>query len=169
MSQLKVNRITDLNNADLFKPTLMTAINTTSGTSHDFTGIPSWAKKITVMFSGVSTSGASAVQVQLGGASSFVTTGYISVGAQGTTNYSSTTGLVVGGVQAGDVRTGAMTILNFSGLQYVSFGSNASNTTSACSALSGKVTLSEALTRIRITTVNGTDTFDAGIINVMYE
>jgi hypothetical protein len=33
----------------------------------------------------------------------------------------------------------------------------------------GSVTLSGVLDRMRITTVNGTDTFDAGTINVMYE
>lgn len=169
MSQLKVNRITDLNNADLFKPTLMTPINTTSGTYHDFVGIPAWAKRITVMFSGVSTSGSSAVQVQLGGASGFVVSGYVSVGSQGGSNYWSTTGLVIGGIQAADVRTGAMTILNFVDTQFISFGCNASTTTSASSALSGNVTMSEPLTKIRITTMNGTDTFDAGVVNIMYE
>ena len=33
----------------------------------------------------------------------------------------------------------------------------------------GSVTLSGILDRIRITTVNGTDTFDAGSINILYE
>jgi len=33
----------------------------------------------------------------------------------------------------------------------------------------GSKTLSAQLDRIRITTVNGTDTFDAGSINIMYE
>jgi hypothetical protein len=33
----------------------------------------------------------------------------------------------------------------------------------------GSVTLSATLDRIRITTVNGTDTFDAGSINIAYE
>ena len=33
----------------------------------------------------------------------------------------------------------------------------------------GNVTLGGALDRIRVTTVNGTDLFDAGSINIMYE
>ena len=37
--------------------TLSTAVASTSGTSIDFTGLPSWVKRITVMFVGVSTSG----------------------------------------------------------------------------------------------------------------
>lgn len=56
---------------------LGTAVASTSGTSIDFTGIPSWAKKITVMFSGVSTSGTSVIQIQLG-SGSVQTSGYAS-------------------------------------------------------------------------------------------
>jgi hypothetical protein len=33
----------------------------------------------------------------------------------------------------------------------------------------GSKTLSGTLDRVRITTVNGTDTFDAGSINILYE
>jgi hypothetical protein len=55
---------------------LETAQASTSGTSVDFTGIPSWVKKITVMFTGVSTNGSSAVIVQIG-AGSFTTSGYL--------------------------------------------------------------------------------------------
>jgi hypothetical protein len=33
----------------------------------------------------------------------------------------------------------------------------------------GTVTLGGTLDRVRITTVNGTDTFDAGTINILYE
>lgn len=53
-----------------------TAVATTSGTSIDFTGIPSWAKKITVMFSAVSTNGTSPIQVQIG-AGSVSNSGYV--------------------------------------------------------------------------------------------
>lgn len=44
-----------------------TAQNTTSGTTSDFTGIPSWAKKIIVMINGISTSAVSSTfMLQLG-------------------------------------------------------------------------------------------------------
>jgi len=36
-------------------------------------------------------------------------------------------------------------------------------------SLGGSKTLSDTLTQVRITTVNGTDTFDAGTINILYE
>jgi hypothetical protein len=35
--------------------------------------------------------------------------------------------------------------------------------------IAGHVSLSGALDRIRLTTVNGTDTFDAGSVNIIYE
>ena len=36
-------------------------------------------------------------------------------------------------------------------------------------SVTGAVSLSGTLDRIRLTTVNGTDTFDAGSVNIMYE
>ena len=54
-----------------------TAVASTSGTSIDFTGIPSWAKRITVMFNGVSTNGTSQQLIQIG-SGSVNATGYSS-------------------------------------------------------------------------------------------
>jgi len=54
-----------------------TAVASTSGTSIDFTSIPSWVKSITVMFSAVSTSGTSDVIVRLGTGGSPETSGYV--------------------------------------------------------------------------------------------
>ena len=63
-----------------------TAVASTSGTSIDFTGIPSWVKRITVMLNGVSTSGTSIVQVQIGSGSP-TTSGYTdAIGFFGNTN-----------------------------------------------------------------------------------
>lgn len=61
--------------------TSSTAVASTSGTSIDFTGIPSWVKRITVMLSGVSTNGSSAVQIQLGTSSGATVSGYLGSGA----------------------------------------------------------------------------------------
>ena len=168
MSQLKVNRITDLNNADLFKPTLMTAINTTSGTYHDFIGMPSWVKRITVMFSGVSGSGTSLPQVQLGTSSGIIVTGYDSTVMWGTSYVASATGMLIGGGTASDSRSGSMIIAKLNDGIYTAFGIVRTSTT-ACMMSGGSVTLTGIIDRIRITTVNGTDTFDAGVVNIMYE
>lgn len=64
-----------------------------------------------------------------------------------------------------------MTITNISGNIWVAsfiFGGNTSTTDATCFG-GGDIELSGVLDRIRITTVNGTDTFDAGSINIMYE
>ena len=53
-----------------------TSVASTSGTSIDFTSIPSWVKRITVMFDGVSTNGTSNLQVQIGDSGGIENTGY---------------------------------------------------------------------------------------------
>lgn len=148
---------------------LMTAQNSTSGTSIDFTGIPSWAKKITVMFNVVSTNGTSPVQIQLGNSGGIEITGYVStVSTAGGTTQSSTTGLLVGGISAASSRNGIATIVNISANQFA-MNSLVSTETNQLSLGAGSKQLSSTLDRIRITTVNGTDTFDSGQINVLYE
>jgi hypothetical protein len=146
-----------------------TAVASTSGTSIDFTGIPSWVKRITVMFSGVSTSGTSFVIAQLGTGGTPTTSGY-SGGAWQTSVYTNVTnGMALSGNQvASDVRAGAITITNITGNTWVS--------TAVCfltvgsgGAAAGSVALAGTLNMVRITTVNGTDTFDLGTVNILYE
>jgi hypothetical protein len=149
-----------------------TAQASTSGTSIDFTGIPSGVKRITVMFDGVSTNGTSLKQVQVG-SGSIVTTGYVSTssliqGGVGTSTVNATTGWGIYANAANDFLYGHMVI--------TAFGSNIWVCSSNIRARSdynvigaGDIALSGALDRVRITTVNGTDTFDAGSINILYE
>jgi hypothetical protein len=153
--------------------TLATAVASTSGTSIDFTSIPSWVKRITVMFSGVSTNGTSPFQIQLGDAGGFETTGYVStstviantvVGA-----VSSTSGFLLSTGSSGtDIISGLMSIVTTGANNWV-YSSVVKRTTLITCHSGGDKTLSDTLDRIRITTVNGTDTFDAGTINIMYE
>ena len=152
--------------------TLMNAQASTSGTSIDFTGIPSWAKRVTVMFTGVSTSGTSIVQIQLGTSSGPTTTGYSSAsfsynsGAGGT----STTGLVVDQVVSATNSRYGHIVLNHTGNNtWVSQGILSMTASLSVTPSVGGVALAAVLDRVRITTVNGTDTFDAGSISVMYE
>ena len=144
-----------------------TAVASTSGTSIDFTGIPSWVKRITVMFNGVSTNGSSNTQIQIG-SGSFVTTGYVStVGGAGTAT--ATTGFVNGiGYVASDSRSGAITLSLLGSNIWVASGVITSATAPEYSA-GNSPALGGTLDRIRITTVNGTDTFDAGSVNILYE
>ena len=151
-----------------------TAVASTSGTSIDFTGIPSWVKRITVMFSGMSTNGTSVILVQCGPTSAVDTTGYNSAGAQAANNtpVSYTTGFGMSdNNQAGFLYYGAATIT------LLDLATNLWAFTSTLGVPGGvKVNVgggakafSGTLARVRITTVNGTDTFDAGSINILYE
>jgi hypothetical protein len=149
-----------------------TAVASTSGTSIDFTGLPSWVKRITVMFKGVSTNGSSAVIVQLGISSGVETTGYsgsvdfVEDNAAGTTF---STGFAIDkSLGASDLRTGHMTICLF-GSNNWNETSVVSNTLTGLLLGAGDKTLSGTLDRVRITTVGGTDAFDAGSINILYE
>jgi hypothetical protein len=156
-----------------------TSVASTSGTSIDFTSIPSWVKRITVMFDQVSTDGSSIVQVQLGDSGGVETTGYLSTGGfisttGGVTTTGSggaTSGFIIFAATATQLRDGIMTIANISGNKWVS--SHLIGIVDGGAAISlhggGRKELSAILDRVRITTVNGTDTFDAGSINILYE
>lgn len=141
----------------------------TSGTSIDFTGIPSWVKRITVMFNNVSTSGTSPVQIQLGtGAGpTYTTTGYLSYIQYNGSITTSTTGLATMGVAAADARFGQMIISNHNGNVWVESCGYAVSGNGGSGG--GGISLAAALTAIRVTTVGGTDTFDLGSINILYE
>ena len=147
-----------------------TAQNSTSGTSIDFTGIPSWAKRVTVMLNGVSTSGTSGLLVQIG-PGSITTTGYTSNAGYsysgGGGGLTSSIGFVIFSNNAATVSYVAMTITNYSGNTWLSSHSGG-NATGGLSG-GGSIALGGVLDRLRITTVNGTDTFDAGSINIMWE
>jgi hypothetical protein len=148
-----------------------TAQASTSGTSITFTAIPSWVRRIIVIFNGVSTNGSSNVQVQIG-SGSITTSGYVSQGSVASTvvsTSSSTTGFLLSNqATASDIRSGNMIITLLSGNIYVA-SSTAGSSAGSVGFGGGNVTLSGILDRVRITTVNGTDTFDAGSINIMYE
>jgi hypothetical protein len=149
-----------------------TAQASTSGTSIDFTSIPSWVKRITVMFNGVSTNGTSVILVQLG-AGSVTTSGYLgtaSINTSATLTAAYTTGFGISQQTAAtDTQYGTYIITNINSNNWVSSVSMADPSRPATSQGAGFISLGGALDRVRITTVNGTDTFDAGSINILYE
>jgi len=147
---------------------------TTSGTTKDFTAIPSWVKRITINFGGVSLSGTSNLLVQLGtGSTTFTTSGYASqvvTGLASVAASNSTAGFVVSSnFVASDTASGVITISTIGSNTWVEGGTLARNGSNGASFSAGAVSLGAALTAVRITTVNGTDTFDAGSINILYE
>lgn len=156
---------------------LSTAVESTSGTSIDFTSIPSWVKRITVVFSGVSTNGTSPVLVRLGyGSTTYVSSGYSGGGAYvidngSAGNYVATDGFSLGSYAAVAARlyNGTMTLINISGNAWV-YSSAMGGPANIFGAVGGgNLSLSDTLTAIRLTTSNGTDTFDAGSVNILYE
>jgi len=155
-------------------PTSGTAV-TASGTSVDFNSIPSTAKRVTVMFSGVSTSGSSNLQLQIG-AGSVDTTGYSSIVALVNTTNNTTRALtytsgigVTWSWGASETIFGSIVITLLGSNIWTASGSTYQPVSLNINASAGGKTLSTTLDRVRITTVNGTDTFDAGSINIMWE
>jgi hypothetical protein len=147
-----------------------TSVASTSGTSIDFTGLPSTVKRITVMFDGVSTSGSSRILLRIG-AGSVDTSGYQATATLNGLDSTETSGyFACWRGDAGNVVNGAITLTYFGSNIWIQGGSTSANAGAATGAVyMGRKTLSGVLDRTRITTVNGTDTFDAGSINIMYE
>jgi hypothetical protein len=153
-----------------------TSQNTTSGTNIDFTSIPSWVKRITVMYNGVSTNGSNAFLIQIGTASGIETTGY-----SGTGGYfgGSPSGILKGAAftngfaispdsAASVVASGIITIASL-GSNIWAMSGQLGRTDGYIFAGAGVKTLSGTLDRVRITTNGGTDTFDLGSVNILYE
>lgn len=153
-----------------------TAQASTSGTVVDFTGIPSWAKRIVVMLVGVSTNGSTRLIVQIGTSGGIESTGYtsgaqigVAVAGQFTTE---TTGFVLEPTSAATAtagRHGSVVIENVTSNTWVSRSNVHQDTPLCVSSGAGSKSLSGVLDRVRITTVAAADTFDAGTINIMYE
>lgn len=150
---------------------------TATGTAVDFTDAPPWAVRATVMFNGVSTSGTSPLHVRLGTSSGFESTGYanaISEFLAGTgSTFNITNAIAVenttGNLNAAVTRRGLLALVNFSGNEWIYTSTVGSASNGLNFLTTGGKTLAALLTQIRITTLNGTDTFDAGTINILYE
>lgn len=152
--------------------TIGTPVATTSGTLFDF-AVPTWAKEIKIMFFGVSTSGTDEYLVQLINPSGVINTGYASRGALGVTTpsiavSSATTGFVMRVVLAPSVVYGSMTISKSSATVYEA-DHVLTPDISRFAVGGGMATVTGPITGVRITTLNGTDTFDAGSINIRWQ
>lgn len=158
------------------KLTIATEQATTSGTSIDFTSIPSWVKRITVMLEGVSTNGTSRVVLRIGD----------SGGIESTTYDASAVALVNSAAVATGADTSSFPLIGAAGVSgnalngqvVLTLKDSTNNTWTASGVINnggdihvsaGVKSTSGTLDRVRLTTINGTDTFDAGSINIMYE
>ena len=153
--------------------TLGTEQASTSGTSIDFTSIPAGTERITIMFIGFSTSGTSDMMIQLGDIGGVETSGYSGgcssqsgVVANFTAGFIQVTNQVAAGIYSGSVVLSLEDSANF---HWVANGAVARTDATETHVSSGDKALSAELDRVRITTVGGSDTFDAGAINIQYE
>ena len=145
-------------------------ITTTSGTSHDQLNIPSWAKKITISLNGVSTNGASNLQIQLGTSSGIENSGYIGGAEINVAVTLNSTGIQL------TRASGASSVIDVSiilhkqiGNTWIVAGTFFISDVARVGYINGKKALANTLDRIRLTTVNGTDQFDAGSFSVLVE
>ena len=150
-----------------------TANTTVSGGTviiHD--GIPTWARRVTILYSGLSTNGTNPIVIQAG-SGTFKTTGYLGAAAviEGTTGYTVGFGIGNSNVSNADLHHGTivLNLLNSSTNTWVASGTAARSDAVEAGFTGGAVALAGALDRIRITTVGGTDLFDAGVTNIMWE
>ena len=157
-------------------PVLGTAQNSTSGSAISFTGIPSYAKKVTLLFNGVSSSAEVPILVQIGAGTTPTTTGYancysvVSTAFDGN-NYSATT---ANGVpvynQAVFTTTGQIVFTNITGNTWVASGAFVAGVGSGIGAQiasGGSIALSGSLGMIRATVSTGA--FDLGSMNIVIE
>lgn len=154
---------------------LGTPQNSTSGTEVDFTSIPAWAKEINILLSGVSFSGTDDILIQIGDSGGVETASYISQsfesnGGTAVATGTSTSGFIVNAVGASGEATGVITLrlMNSSTNLWIEDHSVTYGTAGTSSRGAGSKALSAALDRVRITRT-GTDTFDAGSINIQYK
>ena len=148
-----------------------TAVASTSGTSIDFTSIPSWVKRITVLFNGVSLNGTANFLVQIGSGGSPTTSGYVGlisylVNDTDANIQSITTGFAAYSRGASSALRGHMMISNITSNTWVS--SHSMSAQSSTVAGGGSIALGGVLDMVRITSM-GADTFDAGSVNILYE
>jgi hypothetical protein len=159
--------------AQMQRITQGTAVASTSGTSIDFTNIPSWVKRITVMLDQVSTSGTSQYQLQIGTSGGIQNTGYVGCSAYlvaGPTASNFTSGWgIAPSVLAADTYSGQIILALLNSSTGLWTCNSVLYRTTQIVMGGGSKTLSGTLDRVRIITVNGTDTFDAGSVNIMYE
>ncbi len=159
-----------------------TAVASTSGTAINFDNvIPSWAKRVIVMFQGVSTNGTGIIQVQLGTGTTptYTITGYlggaVSVQTSTASAVSYTTGFALVPQQAAAaIHHGVMTIslVNASTNAWAASSTSSRSDLAQSGSSAGSIALAAALTSVRVigsATGSPSDTFDAGTINILYE
>lgn len=150
---------------------------TSSQTFRDFTGIPAWARRVVLLFNGVSTNGTSDLLIQLGVGTTPTTSGYangqsIFSWASGILSSTSSAGIPIYNNAAAYVWTGRAVIeqQDASVNNWIVTATLNNTQTSPSSVMSsGIAVLPGVLGMVRLTTAAGTPTFDGGFLNIAWE
>lgn len=149
-----------------------TAVSTASGTQFTFSNIPSWVKRISVLLDRVSTNGASPILIRIGDGT-LATSGYVGNSSDITTTVATTSftdGFRIGSSMAASQSKSGIIHLECIYANMWMLSGTLTRTNDACSiTMAGQKELTSTLDRIQLTTSNGTDTFDGGAVNVIYE
>jgi len=159
-------------NYPVYRMLLSTPQTTNGAAFYDFLDVPSWCKRVTVMLNGVSTNGTSNKLIQIGDLGGIKNTGYLSSSAyivNSSSNVLYTTGFGIQTFQAISTISGLMSLLTINTNVWVESHGISNYVDNHSVVGGGDKTLSGTLDRLRLTTVNGTDLFDGGTINCMYE
>jgi len=134
----------------------------------DFTGIPSSARKIHVMFNFVSTLSDGDILIQIG-SGSITSTGYNSIVSSSLTTTSSS-GFLITNSPTNAVLVGFATLINISANIWI-ISSNISKQISATMCVGAGISpnLSGPLDRVRIITTSGGNLLDQGQLNISYQ
>jgi len=163
--------VSQLTNDSRYITITQRSVVTASGTAILFTGIPSTAKRITVMWTSLRTNGTASVILRVGTSSGIVASGYVGgTSHTGASPISSPTGILIGGASSSDTRTGTIVINNLSDNTWIGTGLGSNlDSPSALYNIVSRISLGQALDRVSVTTTNGTDQFNNGSVNIMYE
>lgn len=152
-----------------------TAVTLTNQTAPEFTGIPSWVKRITVMLSGVSgnSTGIPIIQLGTGSTPTYATSGYLGSGIQladaaSVNGATVTTGIQIRSALAASLLNGAVTLSLLTGNTWVAHGAVSDSATARGYLVASSIPLGAALTAVRLF-IDGTQFFDAGTVNILYE
>lgn len=149
---------------------------TASGSSVDFTSIPSWVRRITVTMTDISFAAAGVARIRLGTSGGLVTTGYLgstyafvsTPTITATALSSSPEGIAAIVTTSGtSIVFGQFIIVNMTGNTWQCNGAISRTNDGATNTSIGSIALSGTLDRLSL--VATTSTFDAGTINILYE
>jgi hypothetical protein len=145
-----------------------------SGTFVDFTGIPSWVKRVTITGASISTNGTASPIVQLGTSGGIEATGYLGAGSLGggtpiVTQYTAGFG-IPSNLAANVIHFSlVLTLVNPSTNLWSCSCTVAASSSDGVGVSAGSKALSGVLDRVRLTTTSGTPVFDSGVVNIIYE